>query len=114
MATCKPLYIGDRPVIVSFPYWLYSDAAIGGAFDALKRAAGPLMLTVRDPSLMVGILRADALDDPAVARAQAALVDELTVWRLASHDGRRHAGHGLGRSDSAKLARHAARLRGAA
>lgn len=115
MATFRPLVMGGRPTVVEMPRWLYSDHVVGGASDRLQRAAGPEMLVVSDRSRLVGVLHAGAFADPGTEAAHAALVDELTVWRLSTDDGARSARTGVGGTcNTAHVARHFARRAGVA
>lgn len=86
MVATRAMLVGSRPVILSFPTWLYSDHTIGALLDRLAQVAGPDVVVFRNPVSCIAVAAYDALEGE-IGAVWARLADEITVWRLATDDG---------------------------
>jgi hypothetical protein len=87
MATYRPLALGLQPRVLTFAHWLLRDPSVARAARSLRRAPGSMFW--HDGQTAILIVPECVLRLPEVEAAFYALLDELTVWRLATHDGAR-------------------------
>lgn len=109
MATYRPLRLGIEPRVVTFARWLLRDRAVARSVTVLRSAPGATLWM--DGHTAVLILPDAALGIEAIRGAFYALIDEITVYRLSTHDDTRSSGRHAGLSDQVLRDRIAAGVR---